>query len=119
MPVGAAAIGAREFEGLVAPHAIVLTAIATRLVGIDDAADVWIVAVSAGDRLIVRTTRNHGQQWRAIRPPTLRVEGGPQISAINCRHALLDVRNLHGAERLYLTTDAGTTWNLIDPRAIR
>ena len=40
MPVGAAAIGAREFEELVAPHALVLTAIAARLVGTDDANDV-------------------------------------------------------------------------------
>jgi RNA polymerase sigma-70 factor (ECF subfamily) len=35
-----AAIGAREFEALVAPHANVLTAIATRLVGADDGGDV-------------------------------------------------------------------------------
>lgn len=40
MPVGAAAIGARDFEDLVAPHAVTLTAIAVRLVGADDADDV-------------------------------------------------------------------------------
>lgn len=40
VPIDAAAIGAREFEDLVAPHAVVLTAIATRLVGADDASDV-------------------------------------------------------------------------------
>jgi RNA polymerase sigma-70 factor (ECF subfamily) len=40
VPVGAAAVDARQFEELVAPHVTVLTAIATRLVGTDDAGDV-------------------------------------------------------------------------------
>ena len=76
----------------------------------------WVAAVANGRRLAVRNTCDQGRHWHIARPPNLRVEFEPEISATDCRHALLDVRNLHGATRLYLTSDGGATWQPVDKR---
>jgi len=77
----------------------------------------WAVAVTRGNRVVVKTTCDQGRRWHTARPPRLRVEDIGEISATGCRRALLDVRNLRGIARLYLTTDGGITWRSINRRA--
>ena len=84
-----------------------------------NATDAWIAAPAAGRRLVVMSTCDQGRHWHAARPPALRVLDGPHISAADCIHALLDVRDFRGIEHLYVTSDGGTSWRSIDELAVR
>ena len=84
----------------------------------EPSADVaWVAAAAHGKRLVVKHTCDQGQHWHSAQPPPLRVEDIREISATDCRRALLNVRDLRGMERLYLTNDGGITWQSINRRA--
>ncbi len=86
---------------------------------VPNADDAWVTARTAGRRLVVTSTCDQGKRWHAATAPDLRVEFGPEISAIDCRHALLHARDLRGVDHLYVTSDGGTTWRSIDQRVSR
>ncbi len=81
--------------------------------------DAWMAALAARRRPVVTSTCDQGRHWHAARPPGLRVLDGLDISATDCRHALLDARDYRGTEHLYITSDGGSTWRSIDERASR
>ncbi len=81
--------------------------------------DAWIAALAAERRPVVTSTCDQGRHWHAARPPDLRVLDAFDISATDCRHALLAARDYRGIEHLYVTSDRGSIWHSINERVIR
>ncbi len=76
----------------------------------------WAAALSNG-RVVVQRTTDQGRHWTTVATPVLTTSYPPVIVAQDASHAwLLVAGGAGGGSRVYVTGDAGKTWQRIDQR---
>jgi photosystem II stability/assembly factor-like uncharacterized protein len=79
----------------------------------------WAAALRSR-RVVVERTTDHGGHWIAVETPRLTTSYPPEIVAPDASHAWLLVPGVGGAgTRVYVTDDAGKTWQRIDQKFTR
>jgi photosystem II stability/assembly factor-like uncharacterized protein len=79
----------------------------------------WAAALSDG-RVVVERTTDGGRHWTAAAKPALIASYPPEVVAPDANHAWLVVPGGGGARtRVYVTDDAGKTWQRIDQNFTR
>jgi photosystem II stability/assembly factor-like uncharacterized protein len=74
----------------------------------------WAAALRSG-RVVVELATDQGRRWTTVAAPQLATPYPPEIVAVDASHAWLLVAGLDGSgSRVYVTDDAGRTWQRVD-----